>query len=225
MRAFDFIRLAFIGVAVLLATFMLIRILPALRFVLLIVLVLLLAMIMVYLLRGYWQEREEARTYAESLPGQTKARIEQCEEQIERLRGEVKKISGSMKDLEQQLRKDADVPKPMRQKTESILHGFRQELSLRESKIRFYQQCIKKLRKILSQHELLAAVEQKKEELNTLREQHFDEIADMEQLRWDVEREETYLSTIQDLSTRMQQSSGVEEVLHLQKELDKMLAS
>ncbi|MEL7247578.1 MAG: hypothetical protein AAFO03_04145 [Bacteroidota bacterium] len=225
MRAFDVVRLAFIGVVVLFATLMLIRVLPAFRFVLLIILVSLLVYIMVYLLRSAKKEKEEARAYAASLPGQIKSRIKQCEEQLERLRNEVKKIGDSMKDLERKLRKGTDVPAAMQQKTESVLQGFRQELDLRQSKISFYQQCINKLQKILRQHELLAAVEQKKEELDTLREQHYEEIADMEQLRWDVEREETYLSTIQDLSTRMQQSSGVEEVLHLQKELDKMLAS
>ena len=225
MRAFDFVRLAFIAVVVLFATFLLIRVLPAFRFVLLVLLVLLLVVIMVYLLRSHRQEKAEERSYAASLPGQIQARIEQCESQIERLRAEIKKIAGSRKDLEQQLRKGSDVPAPMRQKTESILRGFKQEQEVRQSKIRFYRQCVEKLQKILRQHELLAAVEQKKEELDTLREKHYDEIADMEQLRWDVEREETYLSTIQDLSTRMQQSSEVEEVLHLQKELDKMLAS
>ncbi len=225
MRAFDIIRLAFIGLVVLFATLMLIRVLPAFRLVLLIALVLLLVYILVYLLRSYRKDREEARAYAASLPGQIKGRIEQCTEQMDRLHGEIKKIGDSTKELERKLRKESDIPAPMRQKTESILQGFRQEIELRQSKIRFYQQCIGKLNKILHQHELLAAVEEKKEELDTLREQHYDEIADMEQLRWEVEREETYLSTIQDLSTRIQQSSGVDEVLHLQRELDKMLAS
>ena len=76
----------------------------------------------------------------------------------------------------------------------------------------------------MSQHELLSTVEQKKAELDQLRQKHYDEIADMEQLRLEVEHEYTYLDTIQDLSTRMERSSGADEVLHLQKELEKMLA-
>lgn len=224
MRAYDFIRLAFIGVAVLLATFMLIRVLPALRFVLLLVLVVLLVMILLNLWRNYLQERESERNYGASIPGQIQERIINCNTQIERLQSEAQKISGSIKELEQQIKKGGDLSSPMQAKTESVLAGFRQELTLRKTKINFYQGCIRKLEKIKQQHELLAALEQKKEELDNLREQHYDEIADMEQLRWEVEKEDTYLETIQDLSTRMQRSNGTEEVLNLQKELEKMLA-
>ena len=151
------------------------------------------------------------------MPGQIKARLDNCEVQIQRLKEEAKKIRRSMKELEQQLKADGDVPDSMRAKTESVLMGFRQELQLRQTKISFYQQCSEKLEKVLRHHELLAAVEQKKEELESLRQQHYDEIADMEQLRLEVEREDTYLDTIQELSTRMQETTGVEEVLHLQK--------
>lgn len=224
MRAYDFIRLAFIGVTVLLASFMLIRILPAMRIVLLVVLIVLLIVILIYLLRNHREERRSERDYATTLPGKIKARIKTCTGQIERLKGEVKQIRQSMRELELQLKADSDVPEAMQSRTESVLAGFSQELKLRETKIAFYKQCSQKLEKVLRQHELLAAVERKKEELDNLREKHYDEIADMEELRLEVEREDTYLDTIQELSNRMQQSTGVEEVLHLQKELEKMLA-
>mgnify|MGYP000067064463 FL=1 len=224
MRGYDFVRLAFIGTAVLLATFMLIRVLPALRFILLIVLVVLLVMILLYIWRNYTQERESERTYAASISGQIQERITNCQEQIKRLQEEAQQINTSLKELEQQVRKGGNLSSPMQAKTESVLNGFRQELNLRKTKINFYKQCIEKLEKIKHQHELLAAVEQKKEELDNLRQQHYDEIADMEQLRWEVEKEDTYLETIQDLSTRMQRSTASDEVLNLQKELEKMLA-
>lgn len=224
MRPYDFIRLAFIGVAVLLSTFMLIRVLPAFRFVLLLLLVVLLVMILLYLWRNYMAERESERSYAASIPGQIQGRISTCQEQIERLEEEAGQIQQSMKELEQQVRKGGKLSDPIHAKTQSVLAGFRQELGLRKTKIDFYRQCIQKLQKIKQQHELLAAVEQKKEELDNLRQQHYDEIADMEQLRWEVEKEDSYLETIQDLSTRMQRSTGEEEILNLQKELEKMLA-
>ena len=88
MRGYDFVRLAFIGTAVLLATFMLIRVLPALRFILLLVLVVLLVMILLYIWRNYTQERESERTYAASIPGQIQERITNCQEQIKRLQEE-----------------------------------------------------------------------------------------------------------------------------------------
>ena len=224
MRPFDFVRLTFIGLAVLLGTFMLIRILPAVRFILFFVLIALLVVIVFVLLKRQREEQAAERYEKGSTEGQIQQHIANCSSQIERLQQELGQIQNSIKDLEQKLGKGKEVAPSVRQKSDAVLAGFRQELDLRKTKINFYRQCVSKLKKILSQHELLSTVEQKKAELDQLRQKHYDEIADMEQLRLEVEHEYTYLDTIQDLSTRMERSSGADEVLHLQKELEKMLA-
>ncbi|WP_367389242.1 hypothetical protein [Lewinella sp. LCG006] len=225
MRSIDVIRLALIGGVVLLSLLFLIRVLPVIRFLLIIVLVLLLAMVLVYFFTNTWQEKKERKAYERTTAGQINGKIADCERQMSRLEEEAAKIEKSLRELKQQLKNAANVNAGMKSQTEALIHGFEQELQLRKTKISFFQQCLKKLQALLQQHELLAALAVKKTELDQYREKHYDELAEMENLRWEVEREAVSLATIQDLSTRMQRSEQLDDVLHLQKELEKMLSS
>lgn len=225
MRSIDVIRLALIGGVVLLSLLFLIRVLPVVRFLLIIVLVLLLILFLVYLFANTWQEQRKRKAYEGTTAGQINRKIVDCEQQLARLEEERAKIEKSLRELRQKLKSASSLNAGMQSRTEQLIHGFKQELQLRETKITFYQQCLQKLNTLLQQHELLAALEEKKAELDQYREQHYDELAKMESLRWEVEREAVSLETIQDLSTRMQRSEQLDDVLHLQKELEKMLAS
>jgi uncharacterized protein YfcZ (UPF0381/DUF406 family) len=225
MRSIDVIRLALIGGVVLLSLLFLIRVLPVIRFLLIIVLVLLLVMVLVYFFTNTWKEQRERNAYERTTTGQINGKIVDCERQLSRLKEEQAKIEKSLHELKQKLKSAASLNAGIKSQTEQLIHGFEQELQLRKTKIIFYQQCLEKLNALLQQHELLTALEEKKAELDQYREKHYDELAKMESLRWEVEREAVSLETIHDLSTRMQRSEQLDDVLHLQKELEKMLAS
>lgn len=225
MRTYDFIRLALIGGVVLLSLLMLIRVLPVVRFFLIMLLLVLLVVVLVYVFSKSWRERIARKDFERTTAGQIGKRIAYCEEQITALKRERKKIEESISELKRKIPPGVQIPENVRTKTEGLIRGFEQERQLRDTKITFYQQCVRKLHALLKQHELLDALEQKRAELEAYREKHYDELAEMESLRWELDREATHLETIQDLSSRMEQSAELDDVLHLQRELDKMLAS
>lgn len=223
MRSTDLVRLVVIAGAVLFSLLLLIRVLPVMRFLLFFVLLAALIGIGIYLFRNYWREKEQEKAYGRTIAGQITGKIRDCEQQLERLDEEATRIEQSLNDLRKKLAQNNSVSEGVRAQTEHLIQGFEQELKLRETKKNFYVKCLQKLRSLLAQHGLLSELEKKKAELDGYREQHYDDIARMEALRWDVDREAVSLDTIQDLSTRMRDSEQMDDVLHLQKELEKML--
>ncbi|PSR12300.1 MAG: hypothetical protein C7N36_12415 [Bacteroidetes bacterium] len=225
MRNTDVTRLVFGGTAALLSLLLILRFLPFMRFFLFIILAAALVGVLWWWWRQVWEEKTTAKAFEQTTVGQIQSRLQACQEQVEKLRQEQQQILKSKQELEKQLRAGRQLPESVAAETRRLVHGFEQENTLRQTKVLFYQQCATKLESLLEQHQLLATLEHKKRELEQYREQHYDDLAAMEALRWDVERETTSLEVIQDLSTRMQSSSGLEDVLHLQKELEKILAS
>jgi type III secretory pathway component EscV len=225
MRNTDVTKLVLGGTAALLSLLLLLRFLPFLRFFLFLILAVALVVVLWWWWRQDWEAKATTQDFEQTTVGQIQSRLHACREQVEKLHGEQQQILKSKQELEKQLRAGRQLPESVTAETRRLVHGFEQENTLRQTKVLFYQQCAAKLESLLEQHELLATLERKKLELEQYREQHYDDIAAMEALRWDVEREATSLEVIQDLSTRMQRSSGLEDVLHLQKELEKILAS
>ncbi|MBK7407819.1 MAG: hypothetical protein IPJ40_06895 [Saprospirales bacterium] len=78
---------------------------------------------------------------------------------------------------------------------------------------------------VLHNYELSKVFAQKKAELKLLREKNLDDIADLEELRSDIEYDRTYLETIDHLSLRMLGSQSLETVHALKQELEQMTRS
>lgn len=206
----------------LLSLLFLVRILPAFRFLLIFLLVALLVVLGIYLFGQSWLEARRKRAYAKTTPGQMEARITHCEDQIQKHQAEQERIRQSIDDLKKKLAASPSLPSAVIDETRHLIRQFEQEVQLRSTKVDFFRECKRKLEHLLQQHRLLSELESKKKELEDLREQHYEDVAAMENLRWDVEREGLYLETIQELSQRMQHSNELEDVLDLQKELAKM---
>ena len=225
MRGIDITRLSLIGGVVFLSLLLMLRVMPFLRFFLLIILVVLLAIVVLYYFNQSWQSKKSEKAYLKTTAGQISVHLKFCEQQKEKLKQEQEAIQQSLIELTQRLHRNTQLPEGVVQKTKDLIKGFEQEKKLRKSKIQFFQQCTNKLTLLLEQHQLLLTLEEKKQELERYQDQHYDDLATMETLRWEVEQEAVHLETLQDLSTRMQNSTAIDDVLHLQQELDKMLAS
>ena len=211
------------GGIILLSLSFLLRVLPPnLRIVILLILLGLLVIQGVLSLRINFIDKKKKRAYAKTTAGQIETRLQECAEQIERHESEKAKIEKSIKQLKEQLQKATQLSPMMAQETKTLLKGFEQELQLRTTKIAFFRDCAAKLQALLQQNRMLQDLEAKKQELENLREQHYDDIADMENLRWNVERDAVYLDTLEDLSLRMQRSDDLSDVIHLQNELKQM---
>ena len=190
------------------------------RFLLLIAIGLGVLGILLYLSAQYLLDRRQEQAYARTTEGQFEQRIERCQEAVEDLTAEREDLQQRIEQLQQQL--TPDLSPHLQQETESLIAGFRQELRLRETKIAFYGKLKEKLLLLLRQHRVQQALSENKKALEALQDKHYDDLADMESLRWDIERESLTLETIQELSHRMDNSHELDDALHLQKELEKM---
>ncbi|MEL7221384.1 MAG: hypothetical protein AAGJ93_08710 [Bacteroidota bacterium] len=225
MRVMDVIRLCLLAGVVSLSLLMLLSILPMLRFFLLIILTVLFIAVLLYYYRQTQQEKQSEKAFLKTTAGQITTHLKECEAQKKKLEEEQNSIQKSLIDLTQQLQHTASLPASVAGKTQELIKGFEKEKKLRQTKIQFFEQCTAKLEALLAQHQLLQTLAEKKAELDRYQDQHYDDLAKMESLRWEVEQETVKLESLQNLSTRMQNSSAIDDVLHLQQELDKMLAS
>ena len=154
--------------------------------------------------------------------GQIEARLEQCRNLLEKTREEDADIQRNIQDLES---KTASVPElyPQRRlESGKLLDDFRSESRLRRAKIAFFESCIRKLENLLHNHLLAQELETKRERLRQLRENQYEELAQLEAIRTELEMDAFYLQTIEELSTKMVKSATVDDAEHLRLELEEM---
>lgn len=179
----------------------------------------------VWLLYGYISRQVEKRRFARSPEGVISARIELCETEIRKNREAMRNVKKNISELEEKLERMAHASQEARQHTRKLISDFNNELELRKAKIHFLETCTRKLQTILQNLELSKALAEKKAELKLLREQNLDDIADLEELRTEIEYDRTYLETIDNLSLRMLDTQSLEAVHALKKELEEMTRS
>ncbi|HMQ63967.1 MAG TPA: hypothetical protein PKE06_25000 [Flavilitoribacter sp.] len=199
------------------ALWLIIRLFPLMRFFMLILIFIALVLLVWTIVR---QVRKQ-RTFEKSPSGQIVRRIQYCVRQVEKNEQELKDAQKQIEELQTELRKRETSP-GQRKETEKLIAAFQDEVRLREAKISFFDSAIRKLEDLAHHHHLSAAIEEKKQKLRKMRESHFDEIAEMEELRSEVETDTLVLKTIEELSERMFASVDAGHAESILSELDKM---
>jgi len=179
----------------------------------------------VYQLVSYLKRRNEKKRYLASPEGIIEQRVDQCLKEIAKNKKAIEGIRDNIAELDAKLRQASQASEESKQPTRKLILDFRSEMELREAKIVFLETCIQKLQAVLHNFELSKAFASKKAELQTLREQNFEDIAELEELRSGIEYDRTYLETIDNLSTRMLGTQSLETVLALRRELEEMTRS
>ena len=205
-----------------LALLMVVRLFPPMRFLFMMGLLLAAVGTFVYLLIRSLRDGHQRRRRLHSVEGQIERRMKYCNEQIQRQEQEVAAIRKSMEQLRESLGQTTHPLPEIRRETERVLADFQREHDLRQAKMQFFRECHDKLDNLLHQHLLHRELEQKKRQLDRLRQPQYDELTDLEQLRWDVENEETYLQNIIDLSQRAATADTVDHTAQLREELEQM---
>lgn len=159
--------------------------------------------------------------FRKTIEGQISVRLDQCEAMLERNDEEVRAIKEEIKELEASLRRPG-LTLANRQETEMLIAGFREEQRLRDAKRDFFISCQKKLGQLLQNHYLAQKLIAKKARLEQFREDKYENLAELEEFRYTIESEVVYLKTIQELSSRMEVSTSIEQASTLQRELEKM---
>ena len=179
----------------------------------------------VYYLVRHLRARWSKRQYAKTTEGIIESRVDRCLLEIKDNKEAIAEIQRNISELEEKLAKATQATEDSKNYTRKLIQDFQAELELRHAKINFLETCIRKLQIVLHNFELSKAFAQKKNELKLLREKNFEDIADLEELRSDIEYDRTYLETIDNLSVRMQGSQSLETVHALKLELEEMTRS
>lgn len=224
MRAFDVTRMVLLGAIIMLSTLLLFRVLAPLRFVLLIIVAVVGGGYMAYRAYQYWQRKRADRAFSKTTEGQLVAQDQYCDQQVQRLQEEIKKLELEQEEIRVRL---ANHPTDQRIRAElsTLAAGFAEELQLRRTKITFYEDCRKKLAEMLQYQRTLQLLREKREKLEQYQAEHYDEIASMEELRYQVEQHQVSLETIGELSLRMGQQTSLSDAEALQQALQEIQVS
>ncbi len=204
-----------------LSLFLLLRLLPLMRFLWLPISIAVF-LGLVYWAYRWWQKKKARKLFDKTTEGQIRHRLEYCHQQLDHNREAINRIEGNLHDLEETLANDDDLAPKNRRESEKIVSGFRSELKLRYTRTEFYETCIRKLNRLLKNHEWSRQLVEKQKELKALRENNYEELAQMEELRSGVEMDVLYLDTIEQLSQRMEATTSHDAADDLRRELEKM---
>lgn len=203
-------------------TIIVLRILAPFRFLLIIVLVLSAIIALVYFSLQHQLNRRKQKAFEQSTEGQIQNRLDYCQEQIRKNQAELLEVEKGIEELSAQSRPESGVAPYNREEVQKLVRSFELEKALRKAKLAFYEAAKDKLSKILVNYQFAQTVSDKKEQLKKLKENHYEDLAEMEALRMDMEMQATYLETIEELSLKMFESNSVESALVLQRELEEM---
>ena len=175
-----------------------------------------------YLVYEYIRQENSNFRNRGSVPAGVGARMEQVEDQLARNEKEIKSIQKNLRELRRELHDEDALNTKNRTDANYLIREFEAELELRRAKSSFYKTVKHKLNRLLHNHQLSQSLADKEAELRRLKEHHYDDLADMEALRSDMELETLYLDTIDELSLKVPDNLSLEHVQELQKQLEEM---
>lgn len=194
---------------------------PLLRFFILIALALGILLYGGYALWRYLARRRMEQAYRKTEEGMVAEKISYCEDQIEKQRAELAEIDHSIRELQEQMNRP-DISARNLKESQRLVEAFHSEAELRRQKIGFFELCIGKLRRLLHNRELTRSIEEKREKLERLKENHYEDLATLEELKTELEMSATYLDTIETLSLRVLESTNYDDTAKLKLELEEM---
>jgi len=172
-----------------------------------------------FYLAKYLMEKKHQKAFERSSEGYVYKHIQQCEGKIVKNEEEILEIEQNIADLRSKINPKLEMSEATKKESDRILDAFYEEVKLRQTKIQFYKTCLKKLQTIRYNHQMTRELIQKQKALNQLQEDHYEDVASMETLKSDVEHDQFYLSSIENLTLRMTSSKSVSAVENLQLEL------
>ena len=173
----------------------------------------------IFYLISQYQKSEKQKEFADSVDGTIYQNIKLCEEQILRNERESSEIEENISEIKDKLNTSVSIHETTKLDSEKLIKGFERELDLREAKLEFYISCREKLETIRYNKELVNDLKRKKDKLQQLQEDHFEDLAEMERLRSDMEYDRTYIDTINSLSRKMAESTTLDSAQALYTEL------
>jgi len=165
------------------------------------------------------KEKFQNRAHSKTAEGAILQQIKRCEKQIEKHSFEIQDIKINIDDLEKGIDYTYEINEQSQKESERLTKAFKNEMSLRKAKIEFYEVCALKLKTILYNRQLVHKLDEKQRKLSKLQENHYEDLADMESMKTNVEYDKNYLSSIEELSLQMLKSKTLDAAQQLNLEL------
>lgn len=207
------------GILLFVAGLIFLRFFPALWGALGVGLVVMVVVSLAYLVVHKLVRRNNQLKALGTFAGQVEARIAESKKRADGYRNEAATILNSRQELIQQLAKTPDATQAAKAKGERLLRELDEEQALRLSKASFFEDSLVQLQRLLEQHRLHETLLAKEAELDELRSQNFDDIAEMENLRYQLEQDQVRLETISELTHRAAGSPSLNQTELLREEL------
>ena len=173
----------------------------------------------IFFMIKYYRDSKNEEAFQNSMEGSIRQNLKLCEEQISKNKQEVTEIKESILELRDKLEVKSIINENTIRESELLISGFERELDLRNAKLDFYNICKDKIHNIHFNQTLADEIADKKERLKELQEDHFDDLAEMEKLRSDMDYAKNYIETINNLSIRMAESTSLSSAQELHNEL------
>lgn len=214
-------RLIYIGMGIVLALILL-RFMAAFR---VIFFILIGAGLLTWL--GIWayrqlQRRKKKRIYGQSLAGRVDRQLSRINDLMDKNNAELEEIETSIQHIRRKQSKAGKLTVENQKELDGLLAGFQQEKKLREAKGDFFRVCEQKLLGMIANQNLADELKQSKQKLLELREDQYEDLAELESIRSDLETDIFYLDAIDELSEKMISSNSYESANSIQLELEKM---
>ena len=173
----------------------------------------------IYFFVKYWNDQRKVKAFENSMEGSISQNLKLCEDQILKNQNEMIEIQENINELKDSMDDKMEINETTKYESEMLVKGFERELDLRNAKLEFYKTCKEKIVNIQFNQKLTQKLNNKKEKLRKLQEDHFDDLAEMEQLRSDMDYNKSYMETINRLSLKMVESTSLSSAQELHDEL------
>lgn len=196
------------------------RFLAAFRFLIFIVVGIAIVGLPLYWLWQRIRNRKAEQAFSRSLEGRANQQLDRLEVLAEKNQEELDLINKSLKDI--QIKAQEALSTSNRQEIQGLLAAYKKERRLRITKQEFFDASQEKLGIMLKNKRISEELAAKKAQLEQLREEQFEELAELENIRYDIETDIFYLDAIDELSEKILAQKTSQSADTLKLELEKM---
>ena len=157
--------------------------------------------------------------------GRIEARLLECRVKEEQFRNESHFIRDRIQGLREDLERSSRADESERARAQVLIKEFEAEFDLRHAKVSFFNECAERLEELLARHRLHQSINDRKKELEQLRQSNFDDEATMEETRYHLEQDTIQLDTIAELTQDATVSFKAEQAEELRQRLEKLRSS
>lgn len=196
------------------------RFLAAFRFLIFIGLGLALVSFPLYWLWQRFRNRKAAQAFSKSLEGRANQQLDRLEELAAKNQEELNLINTALQDI--RVKAQESLSTSNRQEIQGLLEAYKKERRLRITKQEFFKAGQEKLGVMLKNKSISEDLAAKKAQLEELREEQYEELAELETIRYDIESDVFYLDAIDELSEKILAQKTAQSADTLKLELEKM---